>query len=199
MRHRSLRAPPPPLLLLLLLLMLLVSATTAANAADSSSKPKRRKQEEQKTDSSCGVCLDIINSIVDMSMPDVRAKPKEQRLAAAVSAIDMYCSHSNRLHTSERRMCSYLEPLQTVAAKALVMKMRSDRICKKLNKENPDVCSLVTLSKQEHSAMSMRRSNQQALTAAEYLLTVDPDFLIPLTPQQKRELLYQFERGTVMI
>ena len=40
---------------------------------------------------------------------------------------------------------------------------------------------------------------RQALTAAEYLLTVDPDFLIPLTPQQKRELLYQFERGTVMI
>ena len=182
-------ALPLPLLLLLLLLLL----TSAAGA------PAAGKKDKKRDEKSCDVCLDVINSIISQGMPDVKARPKEERVEAAKTAIVMHCSHQNHLHTSERRMCSYLEPLQTVAANALVMKMRSDRICKKLNKANPDVCELVTITKQEQSAAAMRKNNAKALSAEQYLLTVDPDFLGTMTFQQKNELKFNFERGIELI
>jgi len=56
-------------------------------------------------------------------------------------------------------MCYYLEPLVLMTAKALLNNMRTDRICKKLTKENPDVCLLVTVtatSVAERRAMSAK-------------------------------------------
>jgi hypothetical protein len=63
------------------------------------------------------------------------------------------------METSERRMCYYLEPMLQLTARALVNNMRTDRICKKLTKENPDVCQLVTVtetSTAERRAMSSK-------------------------------------------
>ena len=78
-------ALPLPLLLLLLLLLL----TSAAGA------PAAGKKDKKRDEKSCDVCLDVINSIISQGMPDVKARPKEERVEAAKTAIVMHCSHQN--------------------------------------------------------------------------------------------------------
>ena len=83
-----------------------------------------------------------------------------ERQEAMIGAIATFCAHQDHMETSERKMCYYLEPLLQTTAQALLNNMRTDRICKKLAKENPDVCLLVTVtetSKAERQAMSNKK------------------------------------------
>ena len=176
------------------LLAMILNTTQLIGTAKAAAPLRKPSNNENK---SCDVCLNVIASIVETSMADIKAMPKAEQLQATIVAIKMYCSQQNPLHTSERRMCYYLEPMQHIAAKALVMNMRSDRICKKLNKENPDVCSLVTLTKRERNAYTMHKNDETVLSAKDYIKIVDVDYITSLTRAQKNELKYHFERGIV--
>jgi type II secretory pathway component PulC len=79
----------------------------------------------------------------------MQGKSKEEKEVAAGRVIDNYCSQQSHMETSERKMCYNLESLRQTAAWAVSVKMTVPRICKKLAKENPDICILATVVKQQ--------------------------------------------------
>ena len=96
-----------------------------------------------------------------IAMGGIKELPKAEREAAAITAIGQYCSQQDHLETSERKLCYYLEPLRQTTARSLLMGMTHPRICKKLSKENPDICTLETVtvtSASQRKAMSFSKS-----------------------------------------
>jgi|AntAceMinimDraft_1070359.scaffolds.fasta_scaffold224724_1 hypothetical protein len=87
--------------------------------------------------------------IAGIAADAMQGKPKAEKAAAAGDVIDNYCNQQSHMETSERKMCYNLEPLRQTAAWAVSVKMTVPRICKKLAKENPDICSLATVVKQQ--------------------------------------------------
>lgn len=53
------------------------------------------------------------------------------------ASLDVFCSHGDF-----DRFCYVLEPMRAQLATWLDMKMDSRRICKRINKMNPDACTL---------------------------------------------------------
>mmetsp|Transcript_38752 Transcript_38752/g.89295 ORF Transcript_38752/g.89295 Transcript_38752/m.89295 type:complete len:179 (+) Transcript_38752:266-802(+) len=163
------------------LLLILIAATVAG----ASSNKKAAKMP-------CPVCENLIAQVVDVygDLRDEDSAGSTDKDALAARAIDVYC-RNNMINTSERRMCSFLEPLRQVAAKAVAMKMTIPRICKKLHKENPQTCGLVAITDDIVSG----RSQQEKETASKVRFGEDPEIVMVrakrvgnMTAREKREL-----------
>eukprot|EP00619_Florenciella_sp_RCC1007_P014090 CAMPEP_0205908266 /NCGR_PEP_ID=MMETSP1325-20131115/3093_1 /ASSEMBLY_ACC=CAM_ASM_000708 /TAXON_ID=236786 /ORGANISM="Florenciella sp., Strain RCC1007" /LENGTH=177 /DNA_ID=CAMNT_0053274441 /DNA_START=64 /DNA_END=597 /DNA_ORIENTATION=+ len=139
----------------------------------------------------CPVCENLVAQVVDV-YADLRAEDSgsTDRVSLAAQAVDVYC-RNNMINTSERRMCSFLEPLRQVAAKALAMKMSVPRICKKLHKENPQTCGLVAITED----IVQGRSQEERERASKVRFEEDPEIVLVrakrvenMTAREKREL-----------
>mmetsp|Transcript_41020 Transcript_41020/g.80722 ORF Transcript_41020/g.80722 Transcript_41020/m.80722 type:complete len:172 (+) Transcript_41020:157-672(+) len=152
--------------------------------------------------SDCDICLSVVDDLVNLALVDVKNLPKDARELAAIEAIESYCTGTQQnLETSQRKMCYYLEPLRQTAARALLMKMTPIRVCRKLSKENPDICNLVTVVKTE---ARQRREMTDTFESAEdeilkELLSHDEKWFNSLDDSQFDAVLREFRRGVIYV
>mmetsp|Transcript_22910 Transcript_22910/g.29871 ORF Transcript_22910/g.29871 Transcript_22910/m.29871 type:complete len:148 (+) Transcript_22910:3-446(+) len=99
----------------------------------------------KRVDVPCNMCEKVINDISKVNLSRLKGVAKPLRESFIIEAIESFCAQQDHLETSERKMCYYLEPLMQTTARALLVNMPIKRICKKLGKENPDICSLETV------------------------------------------------------
>mmetsp|Transcript_62712 Transcript_62712/g.141627 ORF Transcript_62712/g.141627 Transcript_62712/m.141627 type:complete len:174 (+) Transcript_62712:143-664(+) len=146
----------------------------------------------------CDVCATVLEGIKGLALVDVKNKPKDLREAAAIDAIGVFCDQQMHLETSQRKMCYYLDPLKQTAARSLLMNMPTNRICRKLDKENPDICKLQTISiNQPTHTLGLVSSAGELEDFFDDLYRMAPDFFGNLTDRQKKEILREAERGVV--
>lgn len=145
----------------------------------------------------CEVCIKVINDIKGLSSDDVQIKPSEIRESFIVERIKAYCSQQDHLDTSERKMCYYLEPLLQTTSRSITMKMSTSRVCKKLNRENPDICLLSSVMQQKEAqrTISLADWSDEEITD-EYLGSV-PLYFKRLTNKQRRDMFYNFRQGVI--
>jgi hypothetical protein len=150
----------------------------------------------------CAVCVSVVDEIVDLALIDIKTLPKEEREVAAINAIEAYCAAMQQnLETSQRKMCYYLEPLRQTAARALLMKMTSIRTCRKLSKENPDICNLVTVVKSE---AHQRRAMSETTESVEdekliELFSHDKKWYDVLDDEQFDAIIREYLKGVIYI
>ncbi|KAJ0394422.1 hypothetical protein P43SY_010919 [Pythium insidiosum] len=91
-------------------------------------------------DKECEVCVKVVDDV-----KGVYAKLAEQKgkktLAVAENAVEKYCG-SKKLAAKDNKLCYFLEPLKKDVARQVSFGKDSMKICKSLEKKNPDFCSM---------------------------------------------------------
>jgi hypothetical protein len=70
-----------------------------------------------------------------MPKPDQTVKPKIE------SAIGAHCS-DDKLSPREKKICYYIDPIKRDVAQPFSLGMPADRLCKRITKNNPEICSV---------------------------------------------------------
>mmetsp|Transcript_63562 Transcript_63562/g.94326 ORF Transcript_63562/g.94326 Transcript_63562/m.94326 type:complete len:129 (-) Transcript_63562:106-492(-) len=70
-----------------------------------------------------------------MPKTDVKSKPKVE------AALGSYCASSS-LGPREKKICYYIDPIKRDVAQPFSTGMPSDRVCKRINQANPEICSV---------------------------------------------------------
>lgn len=70
-----------------------------------------------------------------MGKDDLKDKPKIE------AAIGAYCARDN-LSAREKKICYYIDPIKRDVAQPFSLGMPVDRVCKRINKNNPEICSV---------------------------------------------------------
>lgn len=162
--------------------------------------------------SDCSICMKMIQNIKDTAMVNVKKMYQDefQREQASIEALRIFCNQESHLETSERKFCYYIEPLRQTAARALNLGMPTDRVCKKLNKQMPEICRLTTVVKSKGSSVlnvkfSPDSSSNQVESfrndddLIEFLSATEPKFFKNLSEKELREIAYDYHRGVIHI
>ncbi|TMW57281.1 hypothetical protein Poli38472_003206 [Pythium oligandrum] len=107
----------------LLALMALVVGTASSASAD----PKE-----------CEVCVKVVDDVKGVYTK--LAEEKGKKLAVAEKAVEKYCS--KKLSSKDQKLCYFLEPMKKDVARQISFGKDSIKICKTLEKKNPDFCSM---------------------------------------------------------
>ncbi|KAL7486457.1 hypothetical protein ACHAW6_012056 [Cyclotella cf. meneghiniana] len=84
----------------------------------------------------CEVCMKVMTDIRDsMPKPDQKDKPKIE------SAIGSHCANES-LSAREKKICYYIDPIKRDVAQPFSLGMTADRLCKRINKNNPEICGV---------------------------------------------------------
>ncbi|CAI5727802.1 unnamed protein product [Peronospora effusa] len=94
----------------------------------------------QADEKECEVCIKVINDIKATYAKLVEEKPKSKNQDLAETAVTKLCG--KKLSTKDNKLCYNLEPLKKDVARQVVFKKDSHKICKSLEKKNPDFCSM---------------------------------------------------------
>ncbi len=70
-----------------------------------------------------------------LDKPDQKDKPKIE------NALGKYCK-KDTLSARERKICYYVDPIKRDVAQPFSLGMPVDRLCKRINKANPEICSV---------------------------------------------------------
>eukprot|EP00586_Coscinodiscus_wailesii_P015582 CAMPEP_0172492730 /NCGR_PEP_ID=MMETSP1066-20121228/23965_1 /TAXON_ID=671091 /ORGANISM="Coscinodiscus wailesii, Strain CCMP2513" /LENGTH=126 /DNA_ID=CAMNT_0013262519 /DNA_START=267 /DNA_END=647 /DNA_ORIENTATION=+ len=70
-----------------------------------------------------------------MSKSDIKSKPKVEE------ALGKYCSSGN-LGKREQKVCYYIDPIKRDVAQPFSTGMPADRVCKRINKTNTEICGV---------------------------------------------------------
>lgn len=81
-----------------------------------------------------------------------------------------------------------MEPLQSLASRVLAMGMTVQRICKKLSKENPDVCALADVAKKNYVSPAISQIKPIHSGEFEHLSHALRIIYDAMTEDQKREV-----------
>merc|ERR1711862_9186 len=112
----------------------------------------------------CEVCVKVIDDIRGgMSKEDSRKKP------AVEQAIADYCSKST-LNSREKKICYYIDPIGRDVAQPFSLGMPSMKVCERINKSNPEICTVkmpVKTEKMETKDISKLRVKQLKQILAE--------------------------------
>lgn len=105
----------------------------------------------------CEVCMKVMQEVKD-SMPkaDQKDKPKIEK------ALGAHCK-KDTLSARERKICYYVDPIKRDVAQPFSLGMTVDRLCKRINKSNPEICSVkfpVKTEKLEKKDLSKLRVKQ---------------------------------------
>lgn len=84
----------------------------------------------------CEVCIKVLEAI-DSTIPSDEKTSK----TSIEEGIDAYCQRKD-LGQKEKKMCYYLEPIKRNVAHPFSLKMPKDRVCKRLKKDNDDICNV---------------------------------------------------------
>eukprot|EP00571_Detonula_confervacea_P012513 CAMPEP_0172307876 /NCGR_PEP_ID=MMETSP1058-20130122/8638_1 /TAXON_ID=83371 /ORGANISM="Detonula confervacea, Strain CCMP 353" /LENGTH=167 /DNA_ID=CAMNT_0013020171 /DNA_START=119 /DNA_END=622 /DNA_ORIENTATION=+ len=84
----------------------------------------------------CEVCMKVMKDIHEtLSKPDSKEKPKIEK------AMGEYCARDT-LSAKERKICYYIDPIKRDIAQPFSLGMSHERLCKRINKSNPEICSV---------------------------------------------------------
>ena len=82
------------------------------------------------------VCIKVMQDIRDsMDKADVKKKPKVE------AAMGEYCARSD-LGPRERKICYYIDPIKRDVAQPFSTGMPVDRVCKRINQSNNEICGV---------------------------------------------------------
>eukprot|EP00560_Eucampia_antarctica_P006460 CAMPEP_0197823546 /NCGR_PEP_ID=MMETSP1437-20131217/880_1 /TAXON_ID=49252 ORGANISM="Eucampia antarctica, Strain CCMP1452" /NCGR_SAMPLE_ID=MMETSP1437 /ASSEMBLY_ACC=CAM_ASM_001096 /LENGTH=155 /DNA_ID=CAMNT_0043422767 /DNA_START=105 /DNA_END=572 /DNA_ORIENTATION=- len=85
---------------------------------------------------SCEVCIKVITDVREsMDKADVKKKPKVE------AALGAYCARDD-LGARERKICYYIDPIKRDVAQPFSTGMTPDRVCKRINQSNPEICTV---------------------------------------------------------
>lgn len=105
----------------------------------------------------CEVCMKVMQEVRDaMPKADQREKPKIEK------ALGAHCE-KDTLSARERKICYYVDPIKRDVAQPFSLGMPVDRLCKRINKSNPEICSVkfpVKTEKLEKKDLSKLRVKQ---------------------------------------
>uniref|UniRef100_K3WKY5 Mesencephalic astrocyte-derived neurotrophic factor homolog n=1 Tax=Globisporangium ultimum (strain ATCC 200006 / CBS 805.95 / DAOM BR144) TaxID=431595 RepID=K3WKY5_GLOUD len=110
---------------LLALVALVLSAVPGASAAD---------------EKDCEVCVKVVNDVKGVYTTLLEEKKGGKKLGIAETALGKYCG--KKLSTKDNKLCYFLEPLKKDVARQITYGKDSFKICKSLEKKNPDFCSM---------------------------------------------------------
>lgn len=84
----------------------------------------------------CEVCIKIMQDVRD-SMPkaDISNKPKVE------AALGKICANE-KLSSREKKVCYYLEPIKRDIAQPFSTGIPPERVCKRINQSNPEICTV---------------------------------------------------------
>jgi hypothetical protein len=77
-------------------------------------------------------------------MQDVRdtlAKPDQKDKPKIEAALGTYCARED-LSAKEKKICYYVDPIKRDIAQPFSLGMSSDKLCKRINKSNSEICSV---------------------------------------------------------
>ncbi|GMH72313.1 hypothetical protein TrLO_g5598 [Triparma laevis f. longispina] len=85
----------------------------------------------------CEVCTKVIDDVRESMGEKKTWKSKP----AVEAALDKYCK-KKELGVREKKICYYLTPIKRDVAQPFSLGIPSSKVCKKLEKVNPEVCSV---------------------------------------------------------
>mmetsp|Transcript_3172 Transcript_3172/g.6861 ORF Transcript_3172/g.6861 Transcript_3172/m.6861 type:complete len:166 (-) Transcript_3172:85-582(-) len=105
----------------------------------------------------CEVCTKVMDDIRStMDKKDMSSKPKIE------AAMGEYCARDD-LGPREKKVCYYIDPIKRDVAQPFSLGMPSDRVCKRINKTNPEICTVkfpIKTEKLEKKDLSKLRVKQ---------------------------------------
>merc|ERR1719453_2616359 len=105
--------------------LLALSCVLALAAAKTTTDPKH-----------CEVCIKVMNDIDALIPADEKTSQ-----TSIEEAIDRYCGQST-LGQKERKLCYYIEPIKRSVSHPFTLRMPKDRLCKRITKDNDDICNV---------------------------------------------------------
>lgn len=82
------------------------------------------------------VCMKVMQDVRDsMSKADQKDKPKIE------AALGSHCA-KDTLSARERKICYYIDPIKRDVAHPFSLGMSVDRLCKRINKSNSEICGV---------------------------------------------------------
>ncbi|KUF98218.1 hypothetical protein AM588_10007522 [Phytophthora nicotianae] len=94
----------------------------------------------QADDKECEVCVKVIDDLKTTYAQLQEENPKGKSQALAEKAVTKHCG--KKLSTKDNKLCYNLEPLKKDVARQVSFKKDTLKICKSLEKKNPDFCSM---------------------------------------------------------
>lgn len=84
----------------------------------------------------CEVCMKVMTEVREsLAKDDQKDKPKIE------AALGDYCARED-LSAKEKKICYYVDPIKRDVAQPFSLGMTVDRLCKRINKANPEICSV---------------------------------------------------------
>jgi len=82
------------------------------------------------------VCMKVMQDVRDtLDKPSQKDKPKIEK------ALGEHCK-KDTLSARERKICYYVDPIKRDVAQPFSLGMPVDRLCKRINKSNPEICGV---------------------------------------------------------
>ena len=105
------------------------------------------------------VCVKVMDDVkASLSKEDSRKKP------AIEKALGTYCANeSGKLTSKEKKICYYIDPIKRDVAQPFSLGMKSLKVCQRINKSNPEICTVkfpVKTEKMEKKDLSKLRVKQ---------------------------------------
>ena len=100
-------------------------------------------EKKAKDPKECEVCIANLEAIDKLI--DADEKTSKQSIVEAVSKHcgDLQNEKPNpALSQKDRKMCYYFEPIKMALAQPFSTRMPKDRVCKRMMKENPEICEI---------------------------------------------------------
>lgn len=105
----------------------------------------------------CEVCVKVMDDVkATMTKEQSRTKPDIEK------ALGDYCARET-LSAREKKICYYVDPIKRDVAQPFSLGMTSLKLCKRITKQNPEICSVkfpIKTEKMETQDLSKLRVKQ---------------------------------------
>ncbi|TYZ57983.1 hypothetical protein PybrP1_008438 [[Pythium] brassicae (nom. inval.)] len=123
------------------LVLLALVALAGVNAAADEKDCEGAFDENDKVESSRIMCVKVVDDVKGVFATLSEKKAGGKKLDIAENAIGKHCA-SKALSSKDKKLCYFLEPLKKDVARQVTYGKDSYKVCKALEKKNPDFCSM---------------------------------------------------------
>mmetsp|Transcript_12370 Transcript_12370/g.16221 ORF Transcript_12370/g.16221 Transcript_12370/m.16221 type:complete len:166 (+) Transcript_12370:136-633(+) len=110
----------------------------------------------------CEVCVKVMDDVkASLSKEQARKKPEIEK------GFGTYCADADsKLSARERKICYYLDPIKRDLAQPFSLGMSSLKVCERMNKSNPEICTVKfppkteTMEKKDISKLRVKQLKQ---------------------------------------
>jgi len=109
--------------------------------------------------SGCPVCEDLLGRVEKEYKLAKKGDPKVDAVAKIEEIIDDVCGRAKS--ESDKKICYYVTPIKRKVSQPMSSFMPPDRICKKLNSESPEICTVreavkVKIGETDYNALKVK-------------------------------------------